>query len=157
MTSKRDTALKLNKSLNEKVSNQHDKIKKHENERFKETNDHRIEEIQKDATHKIEIASLVEECSQKIEEAFKYTNSKTAKKVEAEKARIMSDDQKTVRLRKERQRPSDKLEKEQAGQAAVVGLAHQRWIKNLTTYSNLASQQQLNGVENAKLQKRSTA
>ena len=84
-----------------------------------------------EAAHKLEIASLVEECGQKIEEAAEYANSKTAKKLEAEKARIMSDDQQTVRLRKERQRSSNKLEKEQAGQAAVVGLAHQCWIENL--------------------------
>ena len=58
----------------------------------------------------------------------------------------MSDGQQTARLRKERQRSSNKLKKEQAGQTAVVDRAHQRWIKNIA--SNLASQQRPNDVEN---------
>ena len=149
MTSKRDAALKVNTSLNAKVSNQKDKIKKFENERFKEVKASRIAAIQKEAAHKLVIASLVEEYSQKIEEAVEYANNETAKKLEAEKARIMSDDQQTTRLRNERQRSSDKLKKERAGQAAVVDLAHQSWIKNLA--SNLASQQRLNDVKNSKL------
>ena len=44
--------------------------------------------------------------------------------VEAEKARIVSGGQQTTRLRKERQRSSDKLKKERPGQTAVVDHAH---------------------------------
>ena len=83
--------------------------------------------------HKFENASLVEEYSQKVEEAVEYINNKTTKKLEAEKARIMQDDQQTARPRKERQPSSDKLDKEHAGQATVIDLARQRWIKNLAS------------------------
>ena len=151
MTSKKEAALKLNTSLNEKVSDQKKKIKQLEHERFKEAKARRIEDIQKEAAHRLEIASLTEEYSQKIEEAVEYANSETAKKLETEKARIMSDSQCTARLRKERQRSSDKLKKERAGQAAVVDHSHQRWIKNLAI--NLASQQRSNDIKNSKLQK----
>ena len=85
-------------------------------------------------------------------QSSKYANSETAKKLETEKARIMSDSQHTARLRKERQRSSDKLKKERASQAAVVDHAHQRWIKNLAI--NLASQQRSNDIKNSKLQKK---
>ena len=64
--------------------------------------------------------------------ASKYANSETAKKLDAEKARIMSDRQQTARLRKERQSSSNKLKREEAGQTTVID-------------------QQLNDVENSKL------
>ena len=55
--------------------------KKLKNKRFKEAKARRIEGIQKEVAHELEIASLAKEYSQKIEKAVDYVNSDTSKKL----------------------------------------------------------------------------
>ena len=64
----------------------------------------------------------------------------------------MADSRYATNLRKERQRFSNKLKKEQADHATAVNDLHRRWIEKLAR--NLSHQQQLHGVENATLQKK---
>ena len=80
VTSKQDAALKLNTSLNENFPIKRTK-KKLKNKRFKEAKARRIEGIQKEVAHELEIASMSKEYSQKIEEAVDHVNSETAKKL----------------------------------------------------------------------------
>ena len=123
-----------------------------EHKKFVDAKAYRTADIEKEAAHKLAIASLCEEYALKIDEAFELADTETNKKLEAEKARILADSQYSNNLRKERQRSSVKLKKELAGQAAVLEHSHQRWIDNLAR--NLASQQRLHANKKTTLHKK---
>ena len=76
-------------------------------------------------------AALAEEFASKIEEVYAVANTETENNLDTDSCRILADREHIKSLAKERTKHNEKMDKERAGQCAVVAHSHKQWIKTL--------------------------
>ena len=129
---------KKNQSLKGRVQNKKSTIKDLTHQMHVDAKANRTAVVQADDAHQASLAALSEEFASKIDESYAIANTETEKNLEAESCRILADREHMKRLEKERTKHNEKMDKERAGQCAVVAHSHKQWIKTLAR--NLSTQ-----------------
>ena len=80
--------------------------------------------VQAEDAYQAALAVLSEEFASEIYEEYAVGNTETEKKLEAESCRIIAEREHMNSLEKERTKHNEKVDKERAGQCAVVAHSH---------------------------------